>query len=159
MSISQRETVKIPNLEEKLPKSRIPVTQNLDALATIVLEISTVYLGSFLGDFSPLSIFEQQTVMVPNFGDTLLRSCFAVTQNLDALATAVLEILTVYLGSFLGDFLTLSISKQQTVKVPNLEEKLLRSRLTVMQNLDALTTVVLQILTVNSGSFFGDFHL
>ena len=57
LSISEQQTLKVPNLEEKMRTSRFTVSQNLDALATVVLEILTVYLGLLLGDF--LTISEQ----------------------------------------------------------------------------------------------------
>ena len=97
-------------MEESLLISRLTVRQHLHASATVVLEILTVFLGSFLVVvfFLTLSISEQETVKVPNLEEKILTSRLSVSQNLDALATVVLEILTVYLGLLLGDFLTIS---------------------------------------------------
>ena len=125
---------------ESFLRSRLIVRQSLDAIATVVLVVLTVYLGSFLSDILTLSISQWQAVKVPNFSKILLRSRPTVRQNFNALATVVLEILTVHLGSFLGYLLTLSISQWQIVKLPNLEQSLLRSRPTITQNLEDLTT-------------------
>ena len=142
---------------ESLLRSRLIVRQSLDAIATVVWGILTVYLGSFLSNILTLSISQRQPVKVPNFRKILLRSRPTIRQILDALAIVVLKIFIVYLGSFLSDFLTLSISQQQMFKLPNFGEILLRSRPTVRQNFNALATVVLEILTVYLGSFLGDF--
>ena len=142
---------------ESLLRSRLIVRQSLDAIATVVWGILTVYLGSFLSNILTLSISQRQTVKVPNFRKILLRSRPTIRQILDSLAIVVLKIFIVYLGSFLSDFLTLSISQQQTFKLPNFGEILLRSKPTVRQNFNALATVVLEILTVYLGSFLGDF--
>ena len=140
---------------ESFLRSRLIVRQSLDAIATVVLVVLTVYLGSFLSDILTLSISQWQPVKVPNFSKILLRSRPTIRQILDAIAIVILKIFIVYLGSFLSDLLTLSISQQQTFKLPNSREILLRSRPTVRQNFNALATVVLEILTVHLGPFLG----
>ena len=154
LSISQWQPVKVPNFSKILLRSRPTIRQILDAIAIVILKIFIIYLGSFLSDFLTLSIFQLvPTFKLPNSREILLRSRPTVRQNFNALATVVLEILTVHLGSFLGYLLTLSISQWQIVKLPNLGQSLLRSRPTITQNLEDLTTVVLEILNVHLGSF------
>ena len=154
LSISQWQPVKVPNFSKILLRSRPTIRQILDAIAIVILKIFIIYLGSFLSDFLTLSIFQLvPTFKLPNSREILLRSRPTVRQNFNALATVVLEILTVHLGSFLGYLLTLSISQWQIAKLPNLGQSLLRSRPTITQNLEDLTTVVLEILNVHLGSF------
>ena len=154
LSISQWQPVKVPNFSKILLRSRPTIRQILDAIAIVILKIFIIYLGSFLSDFLTLSIFQLvPTFKLPNSREILLRSRPTVRQNFNALATVVLEILTVHLGSFLGYLLTLSISQWQIVKLPNFGQSLLRSRPTITQNLEDLTTVVLEILNVHLGSF------
>ena len=152
LSISHWQPVKVPNFSKILLRPRPTIRQILDAIAIVILKTFIVYLGSFLSDFLTLSLSQQQTFKLPNSREILLRSRPTVKQNFNALATVVLEILTVHLGSFLGYLLTLSISQWQIVKLPNLGQSLLRSRPTITQNLEDLTTVVLEILNVHLGS-------
>ena len=51
----------------------------------------------------------------------------------------------------------MSISERKGVKTPNFEEELLRSRLSVTGNLDALTAVLCEISTFQLKSFLVDF--
>ena len=76
-----------------------------------------------------LSISQWQIVKAPNLGQSLFRSRTTITQSLDDLTTVVLKILTVHLGLFLSYLLTLSISQWKIVKVPNLGQRLLKSKL------------------------------
>ena len=97
--------------------------------------------------FLTLGISTPLLVQTSNFGNTWLGSSQSATQTLDALTAVLFEILTFQLMSFLVLFLTLSISEQKKVEIPNFEKELLRSRLSFLENLDALTPVLFEILT------------
>ena len=122
------------NFEEKLLKSKLSTTKNLDTSTTVVSEILAIHLRSFLVVFLTLTLFERRRVRIPNFQEELLRSRLSVTGNLDALTAVLCEISTFQLKSFLVDFLTLSISEQKLVKIPNFGEELLRASLSVTEN-------------------------
>ena len=92
-----------------------------------------------------------------NFEEESLRSRLSITQNLDTSTTVLSEILALHLRSFLVIFLTLSIFERRGVRVPNFEEELLRSRISVTGNLDALTAVLCEISTFQLKSFLVDF--
>ena len=94
-----------------------------------------------------------------NFEEELLRSRLGITQNLDTSTTVLSEILALHLRSFLVIFLTLSIFERRGVRVPNFEEELLRSRISVTGNLDALTAVLCEISTFQLKSFLADFSI
>ena len=116
--------------------------QNLDTVPALLSEIFALHLRSFLVVYLTLSILEQRKVRIPNFKKELLKSILSVSGNLEALTAVLCETLTFQLKSFLVDFLTLSISEQKEVKIPNFEEELLRSRLSATENLDSLTAVL-----------------
>ena len=122
------------NFEEKLLKSKLSTTKNLDTSTTVLSEILAIHLRSFLVVFLTLTLFERRRVRIPNFQEELLRSRLSVTGNLDALTAVLCEISTFQLKSFLVDFLTLSISEQKVVKIPNFGEELLRASLSVTEN-------------------------
>ena len=122
------------NFEEKLLRSKLSTTKNLDTSTTVVSEILAIHLRSFLVVFPTLTLFERRRVRIPNFQEELLRSRLSVTGNLDALTAVLCEISTFQLKSFLVDFLTLSISEQKVVKIPNFGEELLRLSLSVTEN-------------------------
>ena len=94
-----------------------------------------------------------------NFEEELLRLRQSITQNLDTSTTVLSEILALHLRSFLVIFLTLSIFERRGVRVPNFEEELLRSRISVTGNLDALTAVLCEISTFQLKSFLADFSI
>ena len=143
VTIPEQQRVKLGNFEEELLRSRASITQNFDALATVVPEILRLNLAVFL----TLSISTLLIVQTPNFEKMLSSSSRSIRQNLDVLATLLFEISTFHSRSFLGDILTLTISEQQRVKLRNIEEELLRSRVTITQTFHALTTVVPEILS------------
>ena len=114
----------------------------MDTVPALLSEIFALHLRSFLVVYLTLSILEQRKVRIPNFKKELLKSILSVSGNLEALTAVLCETLTFQLKSFLVDFLTLSISEQKEVKIPNFEEELLRSRLSATENLDSLTAVL-----------------
>ena len=122
------------NFEEKLLRSKLSTTKNLDTSTTVVSEILAIHLRSFLVVFPTLTLFERRRVRIPNFQEELLRSRLSVTGNLDALTAVLCEISTFQLKSFLVDFLTLSISELKVVKISNFGEELLRASLSVTEN-------------------------
>ena len=122
------------NFEEKLLRSKLSTTKNLDTSTTVVSKILAIHLRSFLVVFLTLTLFERRGVRIPNFQEELLRSRLSVTGNLDALTAVLCEISTFQLKSFLVDFLTLSISEQKVVKIPNFGKELLRASLSVTEN-------------------------
>ena len=92
--------------------------------------------------------------MIINFEEELLRSRLSVIENLDGLTAVLFEILTFQLKSFLVVFLPLrSPTHPKGVMIINFEEDLLRSRLSVIENLDALNAVRFEILTFQLKSF------
>ena len=111
---------------------------------------------SLVSDFLTLNLSEQKVVKVPNLEKELLRPSLSLTQNLDALPAALLEILALHLRSFLTIFLTLSIFEQKKNRITNFEEQLVKSRLSVLENLDSLTGVVCEILPFQLKSFLVD---
>ena len=147
LSISEPMLVQVPNFERKLPRSSLSITQNMDALAVVVHEISTHNWRTDLAIFLTLSISEPMIVQVPNFERKLRYSSLSITQNLDALAVVVHEISTHNWRTNLAIFLTLSISEPMIVQVPNFERKLWYSSLSITQNFDALAVVVHEIST------------
>ena len=70
------------------------ITQNLDALAVIICEISTQEPRSNLAFIMTLSISTTFAGQTPDFGKTLLSVSQSTTQNLDSLAGVVWEIST-----------------------------------------------------------------
>ena len=74
-------------------------------------------------------------------------------QNLYALTAVLRKMLSLHLKSFLVDFLTLSISEWNLVKITSFGKELLKSSLSIMQKLDALTVVLPEILTFKLESF------
>ena len=114
---------------------------------------------SLVSDFLTLNLSEQKVVKVPNLEKELLRPSLSLTQNLDALPAALLEILALHLRSFLTIFLTLSVFEQKKTgsqKLVKVEEQLVKSRLSVLENLDSLTGVVCEILPFQLKSFLVD---
>ena len=87
-------------------------------------------------------MFKLKMANTPNFGQKMLRLSQGIRQVLDGPATVLPEILPLSLKPFLVDFLTLSIFEQRRVKIPNFEQNLLRLRLSLTENLDALTAVL-----------------
>ena len=86
------------------------ITQNLNAIAAQVCEVSTHELKSNLTFVLTLDISKQGVVQSPDFGKMLLSLSQSTTLNLDALAVVVHEISTNKLRSNLAIFVTLSIS-------------------------------------------------
>ena len=74
-------------------------------------------------------------------------------QNLYALTAVLRKMLSLHLKSFLVDFLTLSISEWNLVKITSFGKELLKSSLSIMQKLDPLTVVLPEILTFKLKSF------
>ena len=89
----------------------------------------------------------------------MLRSRLSITQNLDTSTTVLSDILALHLRSFLVIFLTLGIFERRGVRIPNFEEELLRSGISVTGNLDALTAVLCEISTFQLKSFLADFSI
>ena len=147
VTIPEQQRVKLGNFEEELLRSRASITQNFDALATVVPEILSHKLRLNLAVFLTLSMSTLLVVQTTNFEEMLPSSSRSIRQNLDVLATLLFEILTFHSRSFLGDIVTLAISEQQRVKSRNIEEELLRSRATITQTFCALATVVPEILS------------
>ena len=157
LSIFEQRRVKIPNFEQNLLRLRLSLTENLDAVTAVLWEILTFQLKSFLVDFLTLNISEQKVVKIPNLGEELFRSRLSITENLNILPCVLSEMWTLHLRSFLVVFLTFSTSEQKGVKIPNFEEELLRSRLSLTGNLDALTAALCEILTFQLKSPFVNF--
>ena len=79
----------------------------------------------------------------------VVRSTQSITENLNTLAVAVLEITTDELRSNLTVFLTLSICKLCVAQIPNLQRVVASSRQSFKQHFNALAVVVPEILPVN----------
>ena len=103
--------------------------------------------------FKSLQLVLRAIVKIPNFGKELLRSRLSIMQNLYALTAVLRKMLSLHLKSFLVDFLTLSISEWNLVKITSFGKELLKSSLSIMQKLDALTVVLPEILTFKLKSF------
>ena len=95
----------------------------------------------------------QVIVKIPTFGRKLLRSSLSIMQDFEALTAVLREMLSLHLKSFLVDFLILSISEWNLVKITSFGKELLKSSLSIMQKLDALTVVLPEILTFKLKSF------
>ena len=79
----------------------------------------------------------------------VVRSTQSITQNLNAVAVAVLEITSHDLRSNLTIFLTLRMSKLCVAQTPNFQRLVVSSRQSITQNFNALAVVVREILLVN----------
>ena len=134
------------------------ISHELEQLGSFGLNLAT-FSQSLVSDFLTLNLSEQKVVKVPNLEKELLRPSLSLTQNLDTLPAALLEILALHLRSFLTIFLTLSIFEQKKTgsqKLVKVEEQLVKSRLSVLENLDSLTGVVCEILPFQLKSFLVD---
>ena len=81
----------------------------MGCFTTVPFEILTFHSRSSSGDILTVTIPEQQRVKLGNFEEELLRSRASITQNFDALATVVPEILSHKLRLNLAVFLTLPL--------------------------------------------------
>ena len=120
-------------------------TQNLDALAFVVREISTRELRTNLVSFLTLSNSKPCVVGTPDFRKMLLSSSQSITQHFGALAVVVREISTRELRTNLVSFLTLSNSKPCVVGTPDFRKMLLSSSQSITQHFGALAVVVHEI--------------
>ena len=116
LSISILFVVQTPDFGKMLLSLNKSTTQNLDAQAVVVCEISTPKLRSNLAFILTLSISEQGVVQTPDFGKILRSSSRSTTQNVDTFVVVVREILTHEFKthdfqSHMGSRLNLEISK------------------------------------------------
>ena len=147
LSISKPSVVQTTNFKKILLSSSQSTTQNLDALAIVVCEISSHELRPNLAYTLTSSISKPYVVQTPGFKKIKLSWSQSSTKNLDALAIVVCEISSHELRPNLAYTLTLSISKPYVVQTPDFRKIILSSSQSPTKNLDALAVVVCEMST------------
>ena len=151
LSIFTPFVVQIPGSGKMLLSVSQNTTQNLDALALVICEISTQELRSNLDFFQTLSISTPFLFQIPDFGKMLLNVSQSITQNVDTLAVIICEIATQEQRSNLAFIMTLSISAPFAGQTTDFGKTLLSVSQSTTQNLDSLAGVVWEISTHELG--------